>query len=283
MANLQHETYMRFPGGLEKAFTMSYDEGIASDKRFIKVIDSHGVKCTFNLNSGLFSERPVRHNRMSEEESYLTFKDSHHELGLHGHKHLFMTKVSPAQCAQEIVANREYLEAKYNRIVAGMAYPYGATNDSICEMLRLLGVHYGRTTESTGKFDIPKDFYRWNPTCHHTDANLFDIVDNFIESAPHDESKSREPYLFMIWGHTYDFDREDNWNVLDELLNLVAERQDVWYATNGEIYEYVTAFNNLEWGITDQLVYNPSALDVWVERDKKLYHIPSGKTVAFEH
>ena len=281
MPRLQHETYMRFPNGLEKAFTLSYDDGVVADKRLLKVIDSYGVKCTFNLNSGLFAQRG-RHNNMDAEDAYSTFKDCHHELALHGHNHLFMTRVSHIQCVQEIVANREYLEAKYNRIVCGMAYAFGAYNDSICDTLRMLGVHYARTTVSTGTFEIPKDFLRWNPTCHHTDAKLLDLADKFADSAPSEESRAREPYLFYVWGHSYEFDDEDNWSVLDELLNLVAKRSDVWYATNGEIYDYVTAYNSLVWGIKDQLVYNPSAFDIWVERNRKLYRIPSGKTIAFE-
>lgn len=280
MLDMQHETFLRFPNGLEKAFTLSYDDGVVADKRFLKVIDSYGVKCTFNINSGVFPDKGS-HNRMDEKETFATFSNCRHELALHGHRHLFLTKVSAVQCAQEIVANREYMEEKYNRVVCGMAYAYGATDERICDMLRSLGVHYSRTTDSTGTFDIPKDFLRWNPTCHHTDKKLSELAEKFVKTAPSDERKAREPYLFYVWGHSYEFDEQNNWHVLDDLLKVVAKRKDVWYATNGEIYDYVTAFNRLVWGISDQLVYNPSALDIWVERDKKLYRIPSGQTVKF--
>lgn len=280
MLDMQHETFLRFPNGLEKAFTLSYDDGVVADKRFLKLIDSCGVKCTFNLNSGVFPDAGI-HGRLGEQETYEVFSKCSHELALHGHKHLFLTKVSTPQCVQEIVANREYMEDKYNRVVCGMAYAYGATDDRVCEVLRLTGVHYARTTVSTHTFDIPKDFLRWNPTCHHTDKNLNELVEKFLTTKPSDDRKAREPYLFYVWGHSYEFDEQNNWHVIEDLLKSVANRSDVWYATNGEIYDYVTAYNSLVWGIADQIVYNPTALDLWVERDKKLYRIPSGQSVKF--
>ena len=46
---------MRFPGGLGKAFTMSYDDGVQQDKKLISMMRAHGVNGTFNLNAGLFA------------------------------------------------------------------------------------------------------------------------------------------------------------------------------------------------------------------------------------
>lgn len=280
MLDMQHETFLRFPNGLEKAFTLSYDDGVIADKRFIELIDRYGVKCTFNLNSGVFPDAGI-HGRMDEDDTFATFSACRHEIALHGHKHLFLTKVSDVQCVQEIVANRQYLEDKYNRIVCGMAYAYGATNDRICQLLAACGVHYARTTVTTNTFDIPTDFLRWNPSLHHTDARLVDTATKFVSTKPSDDRKAREPYLFYVWGHSYEFDEQNNWHIVDDLLGIVSNRNDVWYATNGEIFDYVTAFRSLVWGIADQMVYNPTALDIWVERDKKNYCIPSGQIVKF--
>ena len=47
--------FMRFPGGKAKAFTMSYDDGVEQDIRLIDIMEKHGLKGTFNLNSGLFA------------------------------------------------------------------------------------------------------------------------------------------------------------------------------------------------------------------------------------
>lgn len=50
-------TTMRFPGFKYKALTLSYDDDVIFDKKLMEILDKHGLKCTFNLNSGLFAEK----------------------------------------------------------------------------------------------------------------------------------------------------------------------------------------------------------------------------------
>lgn len=47
---MQHR-HLRFPDGKPKAFTMSYDDGWAQDKRFSDTITKYGIKSTFNIIS----------------------------------------------------------------------------------------------------------------------------------------------------------------------------------------------------------------------------------------
>ena len=37
-----------------KFFTLSFDDGVTQDRRFIKMLNDRGLKCTFNLNSKYF-------------------------------------------------------------------------------------------------------------------------------------------------------------------------------------------------------------------------------------
>lgn len=55
MANL----FMRFPQGRAKALTLSYDDGVEQDIRLIEIMGKHGLKGTFNLNSGLYAEEGI--------------------------------------------------------------------------------------------------------------------------------------------------------------------------------------------------------------------------------
>ena len=275
---IEFEKYMRFPQGKQKAFTLSYDDGVMADKTLVQYLAKYGALCTFNLNSGLFDTRG-RHNSMNEEECYQTFVDTPHEIALHGHRHLFLTKVPTYQGIAEIVQNRQYLESKFGRVVDGMAYAFGAFNEEIKHYLALCDVKYSRTTHSTGTFELPVDFLQWNPTCHHVDKNLPALTKAFLEANPLEEYKHRESLLFYVWGHSYEFDDNNDWYVMENLLAQVCGRDDVWYATNGQIYRYVTAYNSLVWSVDDVCVYNPSAVDVWVERNKVLYCVPSGQTI----
>ena len=44
-----------FPGGKTKAVTFSYDDGIVSDKKLVKILNEYGMKGTFNVNSGIMT------------------------------------------------------------------------------------------------------------------------------------------------------------------------------------------------------------------------------------
>ena len=104
---------------------------------------------------------------------------------------------------------------------------------------------------------------------------------NFLE----DESKDwweKNPKLFYLLGHSYEFNDEDDWEIIEQFAQHVGGRADVWYATNGEIYSYVQAFDKLEYSSDGRLVYNPSAIDLYVCYFKKNYIIPSGKTIVVD-
>lgn len=275
------EKYMRFPGGKCKAVTFSYDDGVEADKKLISLLDKYGMKGTFNLNSKLFDCK-CWHNRMDEEQTYDTFRDSPHEIALHGARHIFMDKVPLPEAVNEVVQNRLYLENKFNRIVRGMAYAYNGYNDDIVAALKTLGVAYARTTEPSYSFSVPCDWLRLKPTCHHGDKLFGELADEFFGHSPRDEFKHRESRLFFIWGHSYEFDDNGNWDIIDGIGRRVQADKDVWCATNIEIYDYVKAYENLVFSIDGERVRNPSCMPVWIELRGKTYKLESGGELLFD-
>lgn len=70
--------------------------------------------------------------------------------------------------------------------------------------------------------------------------------------------------LFYVWGHCYEFDQNDNWEYIKHFLETVSGHEDVWYATNGEIEGYVSAYRRLVFSVDGRFVYNPSCTEIWV-------------------
>lgn len=278
---MYEEKYMRFQGGKAKAMSFSYDDGVAADKKLVKILDKYGLKGTFNLNNLLF-DCENWHGRMNEAETFKTFSGGNHEVAIHGARHIFLDKVPLAEAANEILQNRLYLENKFGKIVRGMAYAYNGYNDKIIEMLKTLGVAYARTTESTHNFGIPQNWLKLNPTCHHSDGRLNSLADRFFGSSPEGEFKRREPWFFLVWGHSYEFDDNNNWHIIENLAQRAAKVDDVWYATCGEVYSYCAAYDSLVFSLDGERAFNPSAIPVWLEIRGKVYKIPAGGTVAFE-
>lgn len=276
------EKYMRFPEGKTKAVTFSYDDGVKADRQLLSIFDKYGLKGTFNLNSSLF-DCVNWHNRMDEEETYAAFKDTTHEIALHGARHIFLNKVPLAEAVREVALNRDWLEHKFGRIINGMAYAYNGFNDDVKRVLADLGVKYARTTKSTYSFALPRDMLEWNPTLHHREADkLIELADKFISSSPDAEFKNREPWLFYIWGHSYEFDDDDNWNLIEEAAQKLSGRADTWYATNGEICDYINAYRSLVFSLDGERVFNPAYMTVWLEIRGKTYAIGPGETVLFD-
>ena len=265
--SLQINDRMLFPGGKKKAFTLSYDDGITQDRRLIGILDRYRVKATFNLNSGLFGQegvvaagkKEVSHIKVAAEEARELYKD--HEVAAHGQFHSCMTGMDSGRCVEEILQSRKALEELTGHPVTGYVYAFGAYDDTVLSAMKACGITYARTITSTHKFDIPDDFLTWDPTCHHDDEKIFDLADEFLSDGFYFNMLTPAK-LFYVWGHSYEFDQCDNWDHMEELVRKVSGRDDVWYATNGEIRAYVEAYRRLVFSADSRTVYNPSAVGV---------------------
>ena len=66
---------------------------------------------------------------------------------------------------------------------------------------------------------------------------------------------------------------------MERTVALLAGSDRIWYATNMEIYTYLQAVRALRVSAEETWIANPSATDVWVERDKReIIRIPAGAT-----
>lgn len=260
---------MFWPEGRTKAVTFSYDDGVSQDLRLIELFNRYGVKATFNLNAGLLGirgtvetgEKKASHDKLPKEELPAVYKG--HEPASHGQLHCCMYGMDAGRCTQEILSCRTQLESIFQKPLTGFAYAFGAVNDTIRRALVSCGISYGRTIRSTHSFDIPEDFLMWDPTCHHDDKQLFPLADSFLSDENYFSFFSPAK-LFYVWGHSYEFDQNDNWNRMETFLQKVSGHEDVWYASNGEICSYVTAYKRLVFSADSRFVYNPSAVPVWL-------------------
>ena len=273
-------SFLRFPDFKRKAVTLSYDDGTPDDKRLLETINRYGLKCTFNINSELFPAVPGEGYRLTRDEIYDMLADSPHEVAVHGAKHLCLTEVDKAMATRDVLVDRENLEKMFDRLVQGMAYANGAFDDDVVQILKDCGIHYARTTISTEKFDVPTDWLRMPTTCRHKNPRLLELAKEFVEADEHWYHWANRAMLLNVWGHSVEFAQEDNWNVLEEFCELVGGRDDIWYATNGEIYDYVQAYNRLEFSADGNRIYNPTNMDVYLHYFKQNVLVPKGQTIV---
>ncbi len=276
------KVYMRYPGFKAKALTLSYDDGVEQDAPFIKILDKAGIKCTFNLNSNKFLSEPREfapgrvHRVLTRDAAISLYKNSGHEVAVHTLDHPFPKTLSPIMTTTQIYEDRKNLEQMFDVEVRGMAYPYGEYTDTMIEVAKNCGIVYSRTTVSTHSFSLPTDWLRMPTTCHHKEPRLMELVDKFLNQ----KIKERAT-LFCLWGHTYEFEGDDNWNIIEEFCKKMGGREDIWYATNIEIHDYIEAFRALRFSADGEHVFNPTCIPVCfiVLGEDKQYTVQPGERI----
>lgn len=255
-----------FPGGKHKALTMSFDDGRGEDRQLVELFNRHGIKGTFNVNSGLRDK-----GRIELSEYAALYRG--HEVACHTVTHPSIALSPLDQVARQVLEDRRALEEVVGYPVRGLAYPNGSYSDAILRLLPALGIRYGRTVHSTGGFGMPRDFLEWDPTCHFRHG-LLELGERFAAL-----SKTNNLYLMYVWGHSYELPEQDGWAVMESFCGLAGGRPDIWYATNIEIVDYMDTAARLQFTVDGGLVYNPSALPCWVSIDQEVVQIPAGQTV----
>ena len=282
--------FLRFPGGKGKAVTFSYDDGVSQDLRLSDVLEKYQIKATFNLNS----EKLRRTNGFKKDEIQEYILNRGHEIAVHGSNHRAEGTMRPIEGIQDVLNCRLELEERFNLIIRGMAYPdtgisyfaNGATYDGIKNYLKELDIVYSRTLGGdNNSFNLPQDWYAWMPTAHHNNLNIFDYIEQFLQI---DFSKGamycarRQPRLFYLWGHSYEFDRDDNWDRLETICEKLSGKEDIWYSTNMQIYDYVTAYQALVYSADGTRIYNPTLQTIWLDVDGEIYSVKPGETIEIK-
>lgn len=262
-----------YPDGKAKALTFSYDDGVIQDITLARIFNRYQVKATFNLNSALDSSnsweyKGARVSRIAPEDMFAVYEG--HEVAVHSRTHPHLEQLDSRNLYTELYDDRLALATRFRCKVSGMALPYGSWNGDVLEAIRKLGFLYCRTTVSTHTFSLPENLLTWNPTCKHTDPDLMMYAESFRVA-------DEELALFYVWGHSYEFDGDQNWQVIEDFLEETAGHRDTWYATNHEIASYLVACDRLVVG--EDFFLNPTSMDIWVRVEGSTLRIPAGKWI----
>ncbi|MBO4407311.1 MAG: polysaccharide deacetylase family protein [Clostridia bacterium] len=280
--------FLRFPDGKSKAVTFSYDDGCRDDIRLAETLARFGLKGTFNLN-GSFLGKDEGDWHLTPDEIRSAILDKGFEIAVHGAAHRANGLLRPIEGIRDVLDCRLALEKIFGGIIRGMAYPDSGINNfqngssyaAVDRYLSELDIAYARTTVNDPTFRLPTDWHAWNPTCHHSDPDAEEKIDRFLSLDPSPQYTAlRFPRLLYIWGHSFEFPRMDNWDLLDRICGKLAAGEGIWRATNMEIYEYVRAYESLIFSADQTRAFNPTLRKIWFEVDAAPYAVEPGETVA---
>lgn len=221
----------------KKYVTFSFDDGTLQDEKLAMMFDRYKIKCTFNINSGhlgLSDELTVigitvDHSHIKPERIAEVYKN--HEVSVHTVNHPELIQCDDEKIIFEVDQDRKNLEALVNYPIVGMAYPYGPFyNDHVIDViLKNTPIIYARDGQCTHDFKMPEELMKWQPTCHYRDLLYSDILDKFIAE------ESDEDLLLYIYGHSYEFDMYNEWEIFEGLLQRLSNTEGLTFATNREL------------------------------------------------
>jgi peptidoglycan/xylan/chitin deacetylase (PgdA/CDA1 family) len=221
-----------YPQKKMKALTLSYDDGVEQDRKLVEILNRYRIKATFNLNSGIQSGSSFWNNEGTtiRRLNIQTLPELYagHEIAVHSLTHPHLETLDEETISNELEQDKINLERIFNAQIYGMAYPFGTYNEAVINAVRRSGLRYARGVQCTRSFEIKQELLTFQPTAHHNDASLMELGETFIKLKPD------TPQIFYLFGHSYEFDVDKNWDLIDDFCKLMSGRDDIYYATNAQ-------------------------------------------------
>lgn len=222
--------------GKMKAITFSFDDGTIHDRQLVDLFNRYHVKGTFHINSGIFGleasatvdGETVDVTRIQAEEAVSLYRG--HEVAAHTLTHPPLIKEEDDnEVIRQVEQDRLQLSEICGYEVVGFAYPCRRPNsDERVERLvrKHTGCRYARSIDFSGAFDMPTDLYHICPSVYHTNyEDMMRMGRGFLSLEP------KTPKLFMIMGHSYELAVGNRWEQLEEFLQLISGKDDIFYGT----------------------------------------------------
>lgn len=205
-----------------KIVSLSFDDGTIYDKRFIDLLNKYGLKATFNLNSGLdnfiwyYEDKPIR--RLNLEESKDIYNG--HEVASHSLTHPYFSSLDEKRQIQEVEEDILNLEKIFSRKIEGFAFPFiDQTEANIQVVKNNIDLKYIRCSIFTEKI-LPKDRYHVGINAMYDDKDIYEKLERY-------KSNILPNSLFVIAGHSYEFEVKNDWEKIENLLKYLKENDDL--------------------------------------------------------
>jgi len=137
-----------------KRIVITFDDGYASVLRHgMEVLREQGFRAVLFVvadyigRSNVWDEAEGEVAELLMDEPQLRdWLGAGHEIGAHTCTHPALTKISPAQAREEIVAGKKKLEDRFGAPVRHFCYPYGDWNPAVLDLVREAGYQTASTT-----------------------------------------------------------------------------------------------------------------------------------------
>jgi peptidoglycan/xylan/chitin deacetylase (PgdA/CDA1 family)/glycosyltransferase involved in cell wall biosynthesis len=167
----------------KKSVILTFDDGYNGVYKYaLPTIKEFGAKAT----AFVLGDRSIKTNYwdeptgftgapLLEDEKVLELAESGFEIGSHSLTHPNLTHVDKGKAWEEIARSKDSLESLLKSPVVSFAYPFGASNVEVQNMVREAGYHYGCGVYS-GPPKLGQNKYNIRRISVMTGTNIFDFA-----------------------------------------------------------------------------------------------------------
>tara|TARA_R110000751_G_scaffold172149_1_gene278610 strand:+ start:7670 stop:8443 length:774 start_codon:yes stop_codon:yes gene_type:complete len=229
-----------YPNGATKAVIFSYDDGVTQDRKLVALFNKYQVVGTFNLNSGLFAKKlPWMKAFTGKEGEYIKQSEvkalyKGHEIASHSYSHPGFADLDTAELKLQLARDKQILSPIKGSPLQSFAYPLGSYDKAAMKLVKQAGFTNARTVNDTLNFELPTNYMAWHPTVHH--SNAMPLIEQYLAL------NSNKLNVMMIWGHSWEFDKNtknNNWDYAEQLIQTLSNKDDIWYVSAGEFIAFL--------------------------------------------
>lgn len=205
---------------MKKYLVLSFDDGTIYDKRFIELLNKYNIPATLNLNSGLYDFVwyyndcfPIR--RLKLEECGNMFDG--HEIASHTLTHPYLTSLSHDELVYQVNQDVNNLERIFNTRVESFGVPFTPCDEREINIIKNnTPIKYMRLSymKEKGDFSIPCDKYHFGINALYNDLDIYNQIKLFADN-------KLDKSIFIIAGHSYEFEVNNHWDYIENLLKYI--------------------------------------------------------------
>lgn len=217
-----------------KLISLSFDDGTIYDSRFIKLLNQYHLKATFNLNSGLgdyvwYDEQNHAIRRPLLQEVQAQYQG--HEVASHTLTHPRLTELSQQELIRQIDDDILALRDIFQQPVGSFAVPFDVVTEEILKTIKTKTLAKNvRIPKIDPDAYVPKDPYHLSVNAWYDDPEIYEKLERFADN---DLPLS----LFLIAGHSYEFEVKDDWEKIEHLLQYLSSHKEFHVVTVKEACE----------------------------------------------
>ncbi|MDD3531291.1 MAG: polysaccharide deacetylase family protein [Candidatus Pacebacteria bacterium] len=241
------------------SFTTSWDDGSVHDLKVAELLSRHGLKGTFYIPEtfdGVGGKYASYDRRLTESEIHSLAQTQ--EIGGHTMSHRRLTSLPLEEASREISDCRDFIQGITGEAPKMFAFPGGAFNESLVEIVREAGFIAARTTrkgvtriaESAPQVmdvtivcqpypfrRVDKNHYYWGkllePLALYS-PRRYALSWQSLARAWFKKAYADGDY-FHLYGHSWEIEKYDMWHELDSFFAFVREHNDIILGSNSEV------------------------------------------------